>query len=177
MTDKVGSIVVVMGISGSGKSTVGRRLAERLGALFVEGDDHHPPANRAKMAAGHPLDDADRAPWLVRLVEIVASAAGEGRDVVLACSALRRRYRDRLREAGPTIRFVHLTGADALVRRRMGARADHFMPPALIDSQIAALEPPDREPDVLEVDVAEPPERLVERIAAGLATLPAPTEG
>lgn len=164
-----GTIVVVMGITGSGKSTIGRRLAERIGAVFVEGDDHHPPENRRKMARGIPLDDADREPWLDRLVDVTAREARTGRDVVLSCSALRRRYRDRLRTAGDTVRFVHLTGAAELVRRRMDARPGHFMPPALIDSQIATLEPPTREADVLDVDVADSPEAIVDRIVARLA--------
>ncbi len=165
----VGTIVVMMGITGSGKSTIGRRLAERLGATFVEGDDHHSPENRRKMAQGRPLDDADREPWLDRLVEVTSGEARAGRDVVLSCSALRRRYRDRLRAAGETVRFVHLTGADELVRRRMDARPGHFMPPVLIDSQIATLEPPDDEPDVFDVDIVESPETIVDRIAARLA--------
>lgn len=134
-----GPVVVVMGVSGSGKSTVGMLLAQRLGVAYAEADDFHPAANIAKMAAGHPLDDADRAPWLDVIAEWIA-ARGE-RGGVVSCSALRRRYRDRLREARPDLFFVHLDGSPALIAARLSARQRHFMPPGLLASQFEALEP------------------------------------
>ena len=134
--------VVVMGVSGSGKSTVGHAVAEALGAEFIEGDDHHPPANLAKMAAGQPLTDADRGPWLDLLAATVAAADADGRSTVTACSALRRAYRDRMRMAVPPgrMRFVALEVDEATLQERM-ERPDHFMPSSLLASQRATLEP------------------------------------
>ncbi|WP_149085829.1 MULTISPECIES: gluconokinase [Microbacterium] len=129
--------VVVMGPSGSGKSTVGAALAEALGARFVDGDDLHPLTNVEKMAAGIPLDDADRMPWL-RVVG--RTLAGEGR-IVVACSALRRRYRDAIRKEAPDATFAELVLDRDTLARRLGGRADHFMPATLMDSQLEALEP------------------------------------
>ncbi len=169
MSDEPGLVVVVMGVAGSGKSTVGRLLAARLGADFIEGDDLHPAENRAKMSRGEPLDDADRAPWLATLVAVAEERRAGGRDVVLSCSALRRRYRDRLRGIGRPLLFVHLHGSEAVIRARMSARTDHFMPTSLIASQIATLEPPVGEPDVSEVDIDGDPAAIVEAILPRLA--------
>jgi gluconokinase len=134
--------LIVMGVAGCGKSTVGALLARRLGAIFVDGDDHHPPANVAKMASGAPLTDDDRWPWLDRLGEVMEETVRRQGRVVLACSALRRAYRNRL-SAGCAVPplFVHLSGERELIASRMAARRAHFMPPALLDSQIATLEP------------------------------------
>jgi gluconokinase len=128
-----------MGVSGSGKSTVGGLLAERLGVTYAEADDFHPAANIAKMSAGRPLDDADRAPWLDVIAEWIAGRGARGG--VVSCSALRRRYRDRLREAAPGLFFLHLDGSPALIASRLSARDRHFMPPGLLASQFEALEP------------------------------------
>jgi gluconokinase len=111
-------IVVVMGVSGAGKSTIGRGLAKRLDAEFLEGDDYHPAANVAKMRRGEPLDDADRRPWLERLAAELSAHAADGKSAVLACSALRRRYRDVLRSGCPQVRFIYLAGTPALIRDR-----------------------------------------------------------
>lgn len=132
-------VIVVMGVSGSGKSTVGRLLAERLGVPYEDADDLHPPANIAKMAAGHPLDDADRAPWLDAVADWIAARGDRGG--VMTCSALRRRYRDRLRRAAPDLFFVHLDGTPEVIAGRLAARPGHFMPSALLRSQLDALEP------------------------------------
>ena len=133
--------VVVMGVSGTGKSTVGRAVAAELGLTYGEGDDHHPADNIAKMAAGVPLDDADRAPWLEVLAGWTREQHDVGRPTLLTCSALRRTYRDVLRGAvpEPTV-FVHLAGSAELLASRM-ARRTHFMPPALLESQLRTLEP------------------------------------
>ena len=131
--------VVVMGVSGSGKSTVGRLLAGRLGVPYADADDLHPPANVAKMASGQPLDDADRAPWLDAVAGWIAGRGEHGG--VVGCSALARRYRDRLRRADPALFFLHLDGAPDLIAARLADRREHFMPPALLRSQLAALEP------------------------------------
>lgn len=133
-----------MGVSGSGKSTVGQALADRLGAELVEGDDLHPAANVEKMRRGEPLDDADRAPWLDRLHAAIAERVAAGTDAVVASSALKRRYRDRLREGLPpdAVRIVHLDVDRATLLDRLGRRQGHFMPPALLDSQLADLEEP-----------------------------------
>ncbi|MBO8196643.1 gluconokinase [Streptomyces oryzae] len=164
------AVVVVMGVAGTGKTTVGRLLADALGVPYAEADAFHPPANVAKMSAGTPLDDADRAPWL----DAIGAWAHdhEGRGGVVSCSALKRAYRDRLRAAAPGIVFLHLTGDRALIARRMAGRADHFMPVALLDSQFATLEPlaPD-EPGVV-VDVAPGPESVTEQALDGLGPLP-----
>ena len=145
--------VVVMGVSGTGKTSVGRAIAGGLTADFIEGDDLHPAANVAKMAAGVPLTDADRAPWLDALAKTIAAADAQGRWTVTACSALRRAYRDRLRDAVATgrMRFVHLEVDAATLRDRM-VRRDHFMPPDLLASQLATLEPlaPDEPGDVID---------------------------
>jgi gluconokinase len=130
--------VVVMGVSGSGKSTVGSALAQRLRVPFVDADALHPAANVAKMAAGHPLDDSDRVPWLDRVGEWLAAHSDGG---VVSCSALKRKYRDQLRAHCATVEFLHLAGPPELFDRRMAERSGHFMPPSLLASQFAALEP------------------------------------
>jgi len=146
-----------MGVAGCGKSTVGSALARRLGVPFVDADALHPAANVAHMSAGVPLTDADRAPWLAAVAAHVAAAPA---GVVVACSALRRRYRDTLRAGAPGTVFVHLTGTRELLAARLGARLDHFMPPTLLDSQLATLDPlADDEPGWA-LDVAWPPDDL-----------------
>ena len=154
-------LVVVMGVSGSGKSTVARRLAARLGVEFAEGDDFHPGGNVAKMAAGHPLDDSDRALWLRRLADWLAAQGSAGG--VLSASALRRSYRDLLRAAVPTVVFLHLEGTPDLLLERVSARTGHFMPVALLDSQLATLEPLDEDENGLTVDAADPADVTISR--------------
>ncbi len=149
-----------MGVSGAGKSTVGRRLAAALGLPFLEGDDFHPPANIAAMRAGDALTDADRAPWLDRLAEALAGA----RDgAVLSCSALARAYRDRLRAATPELVFVHLDVAGDELERRLRQRRGHFMPPTLLGSQLATLEPLAADEAGIVLDGTMPPEELADR--------------
>jgi len=164
-------IVVVMGVCGCGKSLVGRMLAERLGVAYVEGDEHHPPANIAKMSAGTPLTDEDRWGWLDTLAGFIADADRRGEGLVLACSALKRRYRDRLRGDGRRVTFLHLHGDKALIAERMRARSAHFMPASLIDSQFAALEPPGADEAALTVDVARSPDDIVAEFLARLPDL------
>jgi gluconokinase len=130
--------VVVMGVSGSGKSTVGAALAQRLRVPFVDADELHPPANIAKMTAGQPLDDDDRYPWLERVGDWLS---GHPHGGVASCSALKRKYRDLLRQHCAGIRFLHLSGSPEMVQRRLASRPDHFMPAALLQSQFDALEP------------------------------------
>jgi len=141
-----------MGVSGSGKTTFGKALAQALELPFFDGDDFHSPAARAKMAAGHPLNDVDRAPWLDRIGAALADAGAHPHGAVIACSALRRAYRDRLRGAvGRELRFVFLDGDKALMRKRVADRRGHYMPASLIDSQFATLERPDGEADVVAI--------------------------
>lgn len=145
--------VLVMGVSGAGKSSVGAGLALALGIDFVDGDDLHPPENIAKMTRGQPLTDEDRHPWLDRVAAVLAGGAcGAGR--VVACSALRRQYRDRIRAGVPGVRFVFLDGHAELISRRQAARRGHFMPPGLLSSQFATLERPGAdETDVIPVAI------------------------
>jgi carbohydrate kinase (thermoresistant glucokinase family) len=157
-----------MGVSGSGKTTVGPRLAAALGAEFIDGDDLHTDAARAKMGAGHALTDADRWPWLDR---IGAALAEPGRRRIVACSALKRAYRDRLRAtAGPNLRFVYLAATPQAMRARVAARRGHYMPASLVDSQFATLEAPKDEPDVIEVSAQDPPDALAAALIARLRT-------
>ncbi|MFE5291831.1 gluconokinase [Isoptericola sp. NPDC056618] len=159
--------VVVMGVAGCGKSTVGGLLAARIGLQFVDADDLHPPSNVAKMSAGTPLTDDDRLPWLARVAEVLRAGAEAGSPVVMACSALRRSYRDALRDgAGGGVLFVHLHGDRGLLARRIAARADHFMPPALLDSQLATLEQLGADETGVVVDVGRPADRAVDVVAA-----------
>ena len=145
-------MVLVMGVSGSGKSSVGVALAERLGVPFLEGDSLHPAANVAKMAAGLPLDDADRAPWLAA----IATWMKDRTDGVVACSALKRAYRDRLREAAPGMRIVALLPPPDVLAERLGHRRGHFMPGSLLASQLATLEVPGDDEDAIVVTKDEP---------------------
>lgn len=158
--------LVIMGVSGCGKSTLGRAMATRLGWRFIEGDDLHPPENRAAMAAGRPLDDAMRAPWLDRIATELSQDAG----VVVSCSALKRAYRDRLRGA-PGVVFIHLALPYDVAKSRVSARAAHFMPATLIDSQFAALEPPINEPDVIEIDATARFDRVLDAALARVARM------
>lgn len=146
--------IVVMGVCGCGKTTFGAELAARLGAEFIEGDRLHPRANVDKMSRGEALDDADRIPWLEAIVERTRELAIDGTSVVVACSALKRSYRDLLRAAGPRVEFVHLAGPIETVLERVGARRDHFMPASLVESQYATLEATDDEADVTDLDLA-----------------------
>ena len=157
---------VVMGVCGCGKTVVGSRLAQRLGARFIDADDLHPPANVEKMRAGMPLDDADRAQWLQLLNARLRAAAAEGEPVVLACSALKQRYRDTLAAGLPGLRVVHLTGSRELIAERLASRQHSYMPASLLDSQFAALEPP---ADAIVIDVAMPLEAVVDTAAQTLA--------
>ena len=160
-----GYVLVVMGVSGSGKSSVGSRLAQRLGWDLAEGDDFHPAANVAKMAAGQPLTDADREPWLAAVAAWIDAELQAGRRGVITCSALKRSYRDRLRRAD--VRFVYLRVARAELERRLANRPGHFMPASLLDSQLAALEPPGADEAALTVD-ANDVEQSVESVVAAL---------
>ena len=159
---------VVMGVSGVGKTKVGLALAQALGARFIEGDDLHPESNRAKMAGGTPLMDEDRWPWLDRVAATLAEGAP---PVVGACSALRRRYRDRLRAGTPGLVVLHLTGDPALVGERLRARKGHFMPPALLRSQFDTLEPLDAGEPGFAVRVERPIEEIVADLLKGIAAL------
>lgn len=166
------AVVIVMGVAGSGKTTVGTALAAALGWRFVDADDQHSPASIAKMARGEALDDADRWPWLDRLRAIidgalVGASAGESR-LVLACSALKASYRARLAggDAGPRVRFVYLAGTAELFHARLAGRAGHFMKAGMLDSQFAALEPP---ADAITVDAALPVAQIVSQIRAAIA--------
>lgn len=158
-------LVCVMGVSAAGKSTVGKALAGALGVSFADADDLHSDANRAKMASGTPLTDDDRWPWLDAVGAQLREARGSG--LVMACSALRRAYRDRIRASAPEVVFVHLDGSRELLAARALSRTDHFMPPALLDSQLATLEPLDDEPGLV-VDVALPVDDLVKDVAMRL---------
>ena len=160
--------IVVMGVSGCGKSTVAEGLAQVLGWPFEEGDRFHPQANIEKMAAHIPLTDADRWPWLQALAERIAAHEAAGQCSILSCSSLRRPYRDILRSGAPRVRFLHLHGDRAVLARRLGARTDHFFPADLLDSQFATLEPLQPDEDGLIVDVALDPQAQVQAGLRGL---------
>lgn len=153
--------IVVMGVSGCGKTTVGEGLAAAMGWSFDEGDQYHPPANVAKMSAHVPLTDDDRWPWLRALAERIAAHERMGKSSVLSCSSLKRAYRDLLRTGAPRVRFLHLAGDQAVLAARLAARTDHFFPPDLLTSQYAALEPLQPDEDGVAVDVALAPAELV----------------
>lgn len=159
---------VVMGVSGSGKSTLARSLADELGADFIEGDALHPPANIARMATGVPLTDADRFDWLRSLAAELQRAREDGRSVVLACSALKRIYRDLLRAADPELLFLHLDGATELLESRMRARSGHYMPVSLLQSQLDTLEPPGADERAVRLDAAQPLPALIAAALRGL---------
>ncbi len=146
-------IVVAMGVCSSGKTSVGKVVASRMNWTFIEGDDLHPPANITKMASGVPLTDVDRWPWLDSIADRMREIDKAGESAVVACSALRQAYRDRLRRSGADLRFLHLTGDVSLIRQRMQNRSGHFMPAGLLDSQLATLEPAGVDEALYEVDI------------------------
>lgn len=150
-----------MGVCGCGKSTIGGLLAQRLSWVFRDGDDFHSPANVAKMKSGTPLNDDDRLPWLQSIRRFMNETEAAGQSTVMACSALRELYRDVLGRTQPWVRFVYLSGSRDLLSARMRARSGHYMPPALLDSQLATLEVPT---DAITVDIAQPPGELVSEI-------------
>ncbi|MBX3092930.1 MAG: gluconokinase [Cryobacterium sp.] len=167
-------LVCVMGVSAAGKTTVGTALARVLGVPFVDADALHPESNRAKMASGTPLTDEDRWPWLDAVG--ASLAAHRERGAVMACSALRRVYRDRIRAAAPGVVFVHLTGSRELLASRAAARTGHFMPPELLDSQLATLEPLEPDERGQQADVSLPVDDLIAAIVAGLRTVDSGSE-
>lgn len=166
--------LVVMGTAGSGKSRIGSALATALAVPFIEGDAFHPPENIAQMAAGIPLDDDNRAGWLRALAEQLRVARAGGAGVVLTCSALKRRYRDILRNGDDTIRFIALTGSASLLRDRLNARTGHYMPASLLDSQLAALELPQPDESAFTYDITPEPDVIVAAIVARLQDAPVP---
>ncbi|MFF7355477.1 MULTISPECIES: gluconokinase [Streptomyces] len=167
-------VVVVMGVAGTGKTTIGPLLAARLGVPYAEGDDFHPQANIDKMSAGIPLDDSDRWPWLDAIGHWAHARAGLGG--VVSSSALKRSYRDRLRAAAPGVVFVHLTGDRELIEGRMKQRQGHFMPTALLDSQFATLQPLEPDEAGVAVDVDGSPQEITERSVRALDALPVASE-
>ncbi|WP_144765391.1 gluconokinase [Curtobacterium sp. 9128] len=163
-------VLVVMGVSGSGKSTVAAMVADRLGWDFAEGDAMHPPANVAKMHAGVPLDDEDRWPWLDVVAGWIREHLDAGTNGVVTCSALKRSYRDVLR--APGVVFVHVAGDTALIEDRMAARSGHFMPTSLLASQLATLEPPQDDEAHITVDAGGTPEHETDEIVERLGLIP-----
>ena len=166
-------IVVVAGVSGSGKTTVGVLLAKTLGWHFTDGDALHPAANIAKMRAGHPLTEADRKPWLKRVMAWMDGYQASGQSAVLACSALKLSYRDKLRAASPGVRIVFLEVSRSVLAARLGARHGHFFPAALLDSQLAILEPPRPDEGPLVVtETGQPPAVIADEVMHRLQLLP-----
>ena len=159
-------VLVVMGVSGSGKSTVAALVAERLGWIFVDGDSFHTPEHVAKMHAGLALDDEDRAPWLASIAVWIRHRLERGESGVIVCSALRRAYRDVLAGGSRQVRIVYLEGSRDLIAGRLAQRRGHFMAPALLDSQFAILEPPGEDEHPVVVGIADDPERIAERVVA-----------
>jgi gluconokinase len=151
-------VLIFMGVAGSGKTTVAKLFAKKSGAVFYEGDDFHPPANLAKMGAGIPLTDADRKKWLQALRKVIIGALKEKKLSALSCSALKAKYRKSLAAGDPRVQFVHLTGPPELIEARLKGRRGHFMPPALLESQLAILEPPT---DALVYSCKIPPKKIV----------------
>jgi gluconokinase len=166
--------LVVMGVSGVGKSSVADELVARTGWAFVEGDDLHPASNRAKMAAGRPLDDEDRRPWLHRVAAWIGEQEAAGRGAVVTCSALKRCYRDLLREGHPSVRFVHLLAPGGLIAERLRNRTGHYMPPSLLDSQLATLEPLAADEPGIGVHTTGDPAAVAERALRMLDADPRP---
>lgn len=165
------SIVVVMGVSGSGKSTIGAAIAAALALRFVDGDSLHSPASVARMRSGVPLTDDDRWPWLDRIGAELADAVRSPAGVVVACSALKRAYRDRIRAAAPGVRFVFLDGSRETIESRMATRSGHYMPTSLLASQLATLErPQDDERDVVALSIEAPVAGIVDAAVRALAT-------
>jgi carbohydrate kinase (thermoresistant glucokinase family) len=163
--------VVVMGVSGCGKSTLGRLLAARLSVPFLEGDDLHSAANVAKMAAGRPLTDEDRGGWLSALSQRLRQAVSQEQGLVVACSALKRNYRDQLRQGAPEVLFVHLQGSPEVLTQRLQQRTGHYMPPTLLQSQLAILQPLQEDEAALTLDMQLPAEQQCHRVVQYLQTL------
>ncbi len=161
-------VLVLMGVSGCGKTTVAQILAERLHWPCEEGDALHPPANVAKMHAGHPLDDDDRAPWLAKVADWVDAQLDAGRSGIITCSALKRSYRALIDRRGAGVEFVYLHGSRELIASRLAGRHGHFMPSSLLDSQFATLEEPGPDEPALRVEIGEPPEDIATDIATAL---------
>ncbi len=161
-------VLVVMGVSGSGKSTLAETLAQRLGWTLQEGDRLHPPANVAKMSQGIPLTDADRWPWLDRIAAWIDARLAAGENGIITCSALKRAYRDRIIGARPGVRLVFLEGSQELIGPRMATRRGHFMPPSLLASQLATLEPPGPDEHPIALEPAAPVEVLADRVIDAL---------
>ena len=167
-----GQSIILMGVSGSGKSTVGAALAREINAKFIDGDDLHPRANIQKMASGTPLNDDDRAPWLLRLNDAAYSLRHKNETGVIVCSALKRRYRDALRKDNEGMVFIYMKGSFDVIADRLKARAGHFMPTDLLKSQFDALEEPgEDEPDVLRVNIDHKFDGVVDRCVAALKTV------
>lgn len=160
--------IVVMGVSGTGKTSIAHALRDQLGWSFVEGDDLHPAENIQKMSAGIPLTDEDRAPWLARIATWIKDADDRGEHTIVTCSALKRTYRDVLREAAPGVLFVHLTGPRETIAERMKHREGHFMPTSLLDSQFAILEPLEADEAGVLVDISGTPEQVATAALAAL---------
>lgn len=168
--------IVVMGVSGSGKTTIARGISAATGLAFAEADEFHSESNVARMRSGVPLDDVHRWPWLRALAGWMTARAAEGISTVLACSALKRSYRDVLRQGPPAVDFVHLDGSVEVIRERLFRRTGHYMPASLLDSQVAILEPPQADESRLVLDVSLPPEVLVAAAVRHLELIPEETK-
>jgi carbohydrate kinase (thermoresistant glucokinase family) len=162
------TVLVVMGVSGCGKSTVAELLAERLGWPFQEGDALHPEANVDKMSAGRPLTDEDRWPWLEQVADWVEDRVRAEEDGIITCSALKRSYRDAIRRGGDAVVLVHLVGDRRTLEARMRVRRGHFMPASMLDSQLATLEDPEPDEPSIRVSIGQPPDRIVDEVVTGL---------
>ncbi|AMB60466.1 transferase [Microterricola viridarii] len=160
-----------MGVSGSGKSTIGTALGAAFGFEFIDGDDLHPRANKEKMAAGHPLNDEDRAPWLEIIAERIGAELADGHPIVVACSSLKRKYRDQLVAHAPSTVFVHLTGERAVISERQSHRVHEYMPNSLLDSQFTTLEPLQSDERGIAVDLTMTPTEIVDFVRAALGAL------
>ncbi len=164
--------VIVMGVSGAGKTTVAEDLARVMGWPMAEGDDFHPPANVAKMHEGQPLNDEDRWPWLRSIADWIGQREAEGQSSVVTCSALKRSYRDVLRDGHPSVRFCHLITGIGLIRGRMEHRKGHYMPPSLLESQVATLEPLEPDENGVVVDVSGTEQEVLQAVLKALGLTP-----